>query len=177
MHSFKDCEGREWCVRIDVQAMRDVRGALGLNLFALVEHGFKGFGELLADPIALVDVLYVLCRDQCAKRELKDEDFGRAFAGDVLENAAEAFTQAYIDFFPKPEIRTNLRKLTDKSKQASRVALSRLEKEVTAIDAEKLMNELIDGRLATSRGKSKAAASSAPASSAAIPEPGLSGTC
>src|SRR5947209_4583167 len=123
--------------------MRDVKAALGMNLFALAENKFQGFAELLADPLSLVDVLYVLCREQCQRLSMSDEQFGRMFAGDTILGARDAFAEAYVDFFPDAEIRKNLRQLMGKTSQIRTVLTRRAAKQIDELDAEKLADEVV----------------------------------
>ena len=78
MHSFVDNSRRTWEVAINVAAVKRIRGLLGIDLYALVDDGFKSLSKLVSDPVTLADVLYCLCKDQADKQSITDEDFGRA---------------------------------------------------------------------------------------------------
>lgn len=117
MKTFRDADGREWLVKVDVTAAKRCKAQLGLNLYGLADEGFRGFAALVSDPIALCDVLYVLCREEAEKREVSDEAFGRAMHGDALDSAAAAFTEALIDFFPDARRRDALRKVMASGKR------------------------------------------------------------
>jgi hypothetical protein len=69
----------------------------------------RAIERLIDDPIALCDVLYVLCRDQATERSVTDEKFGEGLAGDALDNATEALLTELVNFFP-PRKRTILAK-------------------------------------------------------------------
>jgi hypothetical protein len=64
MHSFVDNSRRTWEVAINVSAVKRIRGLLGIDLYALVDDGFKSLSKLVSDPVTLADVLYCLCKDQ-----------------------------------------------------------------------------------------------------------------
>ncbi|MDW8266762.1 MAG: hypothetical protein RMJ52_15670, partial [Gemmataceae bacterium] len=85
-----------------------VHGRLLINLYQLLDDHLKGLGELLGDPVQLVDVLYVLCQGEANVRQVSDEDLGRVIFGDAIHRATEAFLQELIDFFPDPRGRQAL---------------------------------------------------------------------
>ena len=95
MHSFKDANGREWIIKIDAPKIAEVRSALNVNLIA---KDYSAFVELANDEVLLVNVLWVLVRDQADG--LTDVQFGRAMVGDPIEHATGALVRAVCDFFP-----------------------------------------------------------------------------
>ena len=103
MSQFKDAQGREWTVRIDVNALRAVRDALDFDL--LSKRGVEQLGDLAADPILLVATLYVLCKDQIAERELSEKVFAAALYGDAIAEAVDALLEGLIAFFPERQRR------------------------------------------------------------------------
>lgn len=105
MHGFRDCHGRNWSIRVDVGAVKRVRSALGVDLMQVAERKTRDGGRepgvlerLASDPVLLVDVIYVLCRDQAQAAGVTDEEFGSAMAGDALEAAVNAMLGAIVDF-------------------------------------------------------------------------------
>jgi hypothetical protein len=64
MHSFRDNVGRVWTVTINVAAVKRVRGLVGVDLYKLVDDGFKPLAALVSDPVQLADVLFCLCKDE-----------------------------------------------------------------------------------------------------------------
>lgn len=62
MATFKDRNGKPWTIDLDAYLIRDVRKACdGLDLAAL--NG-EAYDKLDADPVLLVDVLWILCASQ-----------------------------------------------------------------------------------------------------------------
>jgi hypothetical protein len=157
--SFRDTGGRTWTLAINVAAVKRCRAVLGLDLYGLVEDGAKGLARLVADPIALVDALYVLCKDEADKLNVSDEDFGRAMAGDAIRAGADAFLEELTDFFPDPRVRAGLKTLIAKSRATQAALLDRAEALIDGLDPAALASELI------------ASSGSAPASSASTPGP------
>jgi hypothetical protein len=136
MHSFVDNSRRTWEVAINVAAVKRIRGLLGIDLYALVDDGFKSLSKLVSDPVILADVLYCLCKDQADKQSISDEDFGRALAGDAITHAADAFVEELIDFFPDARARASLRKAIEAGKTVRDKVLSHAEKILDSIDPE-----------------------------------------
>ena len=136
MHSFVDNSRRTWEVAINVAAVKRIRGLLGIDLYALVDDGFKSLSKLVSDPVTLADVLYCLCKDQADKQSINDEDFGRALAGDAITHAADAFVEELIDFFPDARARASLRKAIEAGKTVRDKVLSHAEKILDSIDPE-----------------------------------------
>lgn len=153
MQSFRDNAGRAWAVVVNVATVKRVRALAGVDLYGLVDDRFKGLGKLLADPVTLVDVLYVIVKDEADKAGVTDEQFGAAMAGDAIQSAADAFTEALFDFFPDPRVRAGLRKIAEAGKTLRATMLDRMEAELTRINPDSLAKTL-SGRSGGSRGSS-----------------------
>lgn len=129
MHRFTDAAGRDWLLTVNVNTVKRVREALGLNLLEVL--GGDVLERLAADPILLVDTLYVICQPQAKERGLSDEQFGEAMAGESIGQAAAALVEALLDFF-QPAQRQLLGKLWAKIQQAegraTAAALTNLER-------------------------------------------------
>ena len=136
MHSFVDNSRRTWEVAINVTAVKRIRGLLGIDLYALVDDGFKSLSKLVSDPVTLADVLYCLCKDQADRQSITDEDFGRALSGDVITQAADAFVEELIDFFPDARARASLRKAIEAGKAVRDKVISHAEKILDSINPE-----------------------------------------
>lgn len=109
MKTFRDSEGREWAVAVDVNAIKRVLKApiehLGepvkVNLLELVEPDGELLKKVVAYPPLVCDIAYALCKPQCDEKGVTDEDFGRAMGGDVLEMALDVILEETVDFFPE----------------------------------------------------------------------------
>lgn len=104
MPSFKDNQGREWLIRIDVSAIRRVRSKYGIDL-ANVFSDSAEIDKLQSDVCATVDVIHELVIDQATTLGVTPEQFGQSLAGDSLEAACEAFVGAALDFLPQSKRR------------------------------------------------------------------------
>lgn len=99
MKTFTDNRGNTWCIMITVDSIRRVRSALDIDLLEAVEG--KLIERLANDPILLCDVIYVLCHSEAQQRGVSDEEFGRAMAGDAIDQATTSLLEELVDFFPK----------------------------------------------------------------------------
>ena len=142
MKTFKDNADRVWTVAINVAAVKRVRGTLDIDLYGLVAGGGSKLGELLADPITLVDVLYVLCKAEADAASVTDEDFGRAMAGDTIQHASDAFVAELIDFFPDPRVRAALLKVTEAGRKVRDLMMTEMEARAAALDVASLARTL-----------------------------------
>jgi hypothetical protein len=99
MQHFTDTAGRRWALVVTIPAARRVQEAVpGVNLLDIYDA--KLWERLYVDPQTLVAVLYALLDPQIQRLDLSPEAFAEGLAGDVLDAAADALTQAIIDFFP-----------------------------------------------------------------------------
>jgi hypothetical protein len=147
MHCFKDSGGRTWTIAIHVSAVRRCRAMLR----------FEGLGKLLSDPCGLVDVLYVLCKDEADKLGVSDEDFGRGLGGDSLELATTAFLEELTDFFPDPRIRAGLARVMKASRELGGRMMDLAMARLDGLDIEAEAN-----RLTASSGISRESSGSTP---------------
>jgi hypothetical protein len=143
MRTFNDNAGRTWTIAINVAAIKRVRGLLNVDLYKLVDDGFKPLGALVGDPVQLADVLYCLCKEEADAKKISDEDFGRALAGDAIHQATEAFLEELIDFFPDPKVRRSLRKIIAESRKVRGRMLDRAEQVLESFDADREANRLL----------------------------------
>ncbi len=158
MHTFVDNANRTWTVAINVATIKRVQGRLNINLCQLIDDGLKPLAKLVSDPIQLVDVLYCLCQDEAQARNVSDEDFGRAMAGDVLEMAELAFLDELVAFFRNAHLRNLLAKVLAEGRQVGTILLQKAEEHLATFDANRLANKLLNS------------SGTAPASSASIPD-------
>lgn len=123
MPTFK-AGGREWMLTVNVGTVKAVRAALNINLLDLLPSGDgPGVMAKLADPCILVDVLWVLCREQAEKVSLTDAQFGAMFDGESIEAATLALFHGIADFFPAAR-RDLLRKVLGKDREVRDAALA-----------------------------------------------------
>ncbi len=131
MKSFTDNLGRAWTLVVNVATIKRVRALCGVDLNSIIEvedgkPTTKLLERLSTDPVLLVDVLYAVCRPECDSKNVSDEDFGAAMAGDAIENATSALLDEVIDFFPAAK-RMASRKILSASRRFEEAARKRLQ--------------------------------------------------
>jgi hypothetical protein len=148
MHIFKDKNNVDWPVRIDIATVKRVKSILEINLCDAVTLDNKNqpdvslLEKIADDPVLLVDILYVICKQEADARSISDEDFGAAMGGDVLENATKSFLDELIDFFPGAK-RQVLRKIMDAGERIKQQMTTQLDAELENLD------NLLDQQLPT----------------------------
>lgn len=143
MHTFADNLGRTWYVAVNVSTIRRVRAALGVDLYQLVDDGMQELGKLVADPVRLADVLYVLCKEDADAKNISDEDFGRALGGDAITSAAEALVEELVDFFPDERSRAALRRVIAAGRQVRTKLLEHAETMLDELNVDSCASALI----------------------------------
>jgi len=110
--TFKDNAGRDWTVAVNVASIKRLRDVLDVDLMGVIEGDL--LQRLYADPVLLVDVVYVLCKPRADELKVTDEQFGQAMGGDAIELATAALVDEIIDFFPNRRDRERARKVLAK---------------------------------------------------------------
>lgn len=103
MHTFSDATGRTWSVAITVDTIKRVRALVQVDLLEAVSGTL--LERLASDPVLLCDVLFAAVKTEADARQVSDVDFGRAMAGDAIEQATRALLEDLVDFFPQPKRR------------------------------------------------------------------------
>ena len=157
MKTFTDNAGRTWTVPVNVDGVRRVRSLLNVNLLDVLDDGCKLLADLHDDPILLVDVLYCLCKPEADAKQITDEQFGRAMAGDALLNGSRALLEGLSDFFPNARQRAAMKNLLRKTETVVERLLNHAETTIAGIDPDSLAETVI-----ASSGNSPASSASTP---------------
>lgn len=161
MRTFTDNAGRSWTITINISAIKRVRSLLDVDLLTFVDGTL--IERLITDPVLLCDVIYAVCQPQAQERDVSDEDFGRAMAGDAIELATKALLEELVDFSPCPRDRANLRRVLTTTWSAMDQARDLIEQRIESGELEKVVAQAL-----VSAGGSSG---SAPACSASTPDP------
>ncbi|MCC7105929.1 MAG: hypothetical protein IT307_12365 [Chloroflexi bacterium] len=164
MRSFKDNQGRQWSVEINVTAIKRVRGLTGEDLMQVIEGTL--IEKLIRDPVLLCDVVYAICKPEADARTVSDEEFGKAMAGDAIEAATTAVLEELVGFCPSPRDRANLGRVLQATRKVMDRARDLVEKKLDSGELDRLADRLLSGE-ATAGNSS----TSAPGSSASTPAP------
>lgn len=167
MKSFTDNMGRAWTLVVNVSTVKRVRALCGVDLNSVIEAedgkpSAKLLERLSSDPVLLVDVLYAVCKPECDRLGVSDEDFGSAMAGDSVDAATQALLDEVIDFFPEAKRRA-FRKILSASRRFGEAAKKRL--------AELLEDKGLEDALVSELERLTGLSPSAPESAASAPTP------
>ena len=127
MAVFRDAKGRDWTVTVDTTTVKPVREALQVDLLDTTGRTLE---RLADDPSLLVDVLWVLCRDEAKERGVSDVQFGQALVGDSIDAATNALMEAVTDFFPsrKRDVLRRASAMAERVRQkGTELAMSKIE--------------------------------------------------
>ena len=163
MKVFKDNAGREWTVEINVAALKRVKSLSGVDLLGVLDGTLVE--RLIRDPVLLCDVVYAVCKPQADERSVTDEDFGRAMAGDAIEQATEALLEELVGFCPSPRDRANLGRVLKATREVMDKARDIVEAKLDSGELEKAAEQALE-QAQTGPGSSSG---SVPASPASIP--------
>ena len=161
MKTFTDNAGRTWTVTLNVDAIKRVRGLLDVDLLEIVEGTL--IEKLIRDPVLLCDVVYAVCKPEADSKGIKDEDFGRAMAGDAIEHATRALLEELVGFSPSPRDRANLGRVLETTYRVMERARDLIEQRLSSAQ----LDRRIEQALASATGSS----GSAPGSSGSTPGP------
>lgn len=96
MASFKDRKGQDWQIILDAPTIEEIRSEHGVDLVGLDNDPLR---HLRNDPMQLVTVVSVICREQQEERNLKPAQFGKLLPSPP-DTMLEAVRDAVIGFFP-----------------------------------------------------------------------------
>ena len=146
MRTFKDREGRTWSIALNVHQMKRIRAHLGIDLVNVIALDADGkvkvdlVDRIANDPCLLVDILWVCVEEEAKEAGVTDEQFGRALAGDSIEDATKAFLDELVDFFPGAR-RLFLKKAVELSRKFAGEMTDALEKALESPELERRIEE------------------------------------
>jgi hypothetical protein len=131
MRTFKDTAGRTWTISVSTETLKDVRSMLNVDLMEVAfppegvseaERRLPLLARLIQDPILVVDVLFVACKEEADAKGISDREFGRAMGGGTITTARTALIGELADFFPErgPTIQGQAAKLIGGVRAVSR---------------------------------------------------------
>lgn len=136
MKAFKDKDGRDWSLAIDVNARKRVLAQCDVDLFSVLEG--KLIDKLIADPGLLVDVIYAVCKPEADAANITPEQFGGRLVGDAIDSATTALIEDLIDFFPRVR-RQVIRKAVDKMQAVETAGMEMAAAGIGKMDVGKLL--------------------------------------
>lgn len=145
MAKFVDAENRSWTPEVNVVTIGRVRSALKINLLELLLPN-STLGETLSDPCLMVDVLYLLCKDQAEKCGVTDEAFGKAMTPDGIEDGWNAVLEGVVSFSPRG-LRPAHQRVLEKAKAYQTAAADRIKEMVAGKEFDARLDKAIKDRL------------------------------
>lgn len=110
MSRFETSKGFVFNITLTVGDLRRVREATGVDLGAAMTDEKALIEVVFGNPEKLVEILYLLCEEQCKAGGTDPEAFARQFDGATLERSIEALLGAVADFFPRSAIGAALKR-------------------------------------------------------------------
>jgi len=98
MKIFRDDVNAEWTLELLRPQFRRVQAELQIDLLDIGNQQL--WPRLIDDPALLVDLAWVLLREQAESREIDELEFARRLRGDALDRFADLLLEELIDFFP-----------------------------------------------------------------------------
>ncbi|MBP9024759.1 MAG: hypothetical protein KBH81_01285 [Phycisphaerae bacterium] len=141
MKTFTDNAGRTWTLAVNVDVLKRVRGLVDVNLLDILDG--KLIERLYRDPVLLCDVVYAVCKPEADARSVSDEDFGRAMAGDAIEQATKALLEELVLFSPSPRDRANLQRVLETTWRVMDKARDLVEARLATVDAEQIVAQAL----------------------------------
>lgn len=124
---FTDKHNREWDLALNAPVLRDIRETYKINLTALDSDPLN---QLEANPELLVDVLYLICKDQADAISVTSRDFGKGLKPS-LDEPIQALVNAIVNFFPAGK-RSAVQSALIAQQKASNKALEQLTQRLTS---------------------------------------------
>jgi len=87
MARFTDRNNVEWTVDLNIVTAKRLRTVLGVDVFDVADGSIVE--RIIADPVLLCDIVYVVCKDQAEASGISDEAFGMAMSGDAIGKGAK----------------------------------------------------------------------------------------
>lgn len=148
---FTDTKSRKWDLELSVRAAADVRKATGADV---LNHPLKAIEQFGADQIQFFDAAWAIVRPQAVAANVTEDEFKDAIAGDVIEQALDAFFEALISFSPSPSGRAALRQVQQTLKKIGErvkaTAKEKLDKSLAGLDLHKEVERFVtSGAFAT----------------------------
>ena len=148
MKCFTDNAGRSWTIAINVDAIKRVRGLVDVDLLEVIEG--KLIDRLIRDPVLLCDVVYAVCKPEADQKGVSDEDFGRAMAGDAIEQATGALLEELVGFSPSPRDRANLGRVLEATRRVMDRARDLVEQRLDSGELERISEQALERAMSSS---------------------------
>ena len=142
---FTDSKDRSWTPEVNVVTIGRVRSAIKINLLELLLPD-NALTERLTDPCLLVDIIYLLCKDEADRLEIDDVAFGKSMTPDGIEDAWAAALEGIVLFSPRG-LRPAHQKILEKAKAYQAAAAAKIKTLIAEPEFETMLDREIEKRL------------------------------
>lgn len=142
MPVFTDNKNQRWELAVNVSSLKRARSLAGVDLMEAIE-GTGLIERLIRDPILLVDVVYAICKPEADQRGVSDEDFGRAMAGDAIDQATAALLDGLVSFCPSPRDRAALGRVLDATRRVMEKARNLTDQRLDLLTSDASLDRLL----------------------------------
>lgn len=148
MHQFKDNAPtpRLWTLSLNIGTVKRVKALLPhvdlLDLTATSGTEQPLAVRLMADPILICDVLYVLVKPEADKLDVSDEDFAASMGGGAIFEAQSALMGELTDFFRQLG-RTETVEMIRQAGILTQTTIGEATRRLGTIDMEKLASQAV----------------------------------
>lgn len=138
--TFKDCQGRDWNLKINLGTVNRLRDANVIDLMRLTENNMERYRKLMTDPCDLVGVVWEILKP--AAGDVTLQEFMESLDGDAIDDMMACFSRALADFFPA--LRSLILKGMEKGTQLRKVASDNATAMIDRIDPTTALNAEIE---------------------------------
>ncbi len=128
MRTFKDKNGNEWRIEMDLACVSRIKYDVGVNVLDA-----DNFSKFLENYLVFADMIWAAVSLDAFGRGITKDQFFDGLGGDILAEAIEAFNQALFDFFPQKESREMMRAVYQKFSENTQIAYKKATEEVRNI--------------------------------------------
>lgn len=139
MATFKDEQGTEWAIKINMGTIKRLQEELDVDVGSLLEHQFKGLADLLANPFRFFSVISILVDKQAEAMGIDEVAFAERFNGPALHDSIDAFVDALASFYPSHH-RKAILTLVAKIKRMWELAVEKDEENLEKLSDQDLMD-------------------------------------
>ena len=106
---YTDGLGQTWIIKINVNTVTRVREQTEVDLSSLIESGEKMADLLFSKRETVAKILYILCERQAKEKGVDAATFAEGLDAESIPLAIDAFVQAVVDFYPRPQLAQAIR--------------------------------------------------------------------
>ena len=134
MKIFKDTKGREWVLELNLGTVKEINERLKSEQVDIFQP--NSLIHRLADPFFVSSVLFAFIKDQADKLGVDLYEFRCSLKGAEFWETQQMLMEEYVDFFPNPEVRENLRTMMAKTAEYSKRMMTTTSRAIEKMDNE-----------------------------------------